>query len=105
MDAGWIRPAISNHVDNAPRHSHGDIHISAATHDGNLGLTIADEGPGCPADFLPTAFGRFARAEASYTSPGSGLGLGLAFVAASHGGSAPAENTEHGDAVTLDIPF
>ncbi|MET7930503.1 ATP-binding protein [Streptomyces sp. NPDC005349] len=40
-------------------------------------MTVTDEGPGFPADFLPKAFERFARAEASRTSPGSGLGLGL----------------------------
>ena len=105
VDAAWIRPAISNLVDNALRHSHGDIHITAATHDGTLRLTVTDEGPGFPADFLPKAFERFTRAEASRTSPGSGLGLAfVAAVAASHGGTAHAANTGQGATVTLDIP-
>ncbi|MFF8373618.1 ATP-binding protein [Streptomyces lydicus] len=105
VDATWLRPAIGNLVDNALRHSHGDIHLTAATHDGHLRLTVTDEGPGFPADFLPRAFERFARAEASRTSPGSGLGLAfVAAVATSHGGTAHAENTEHGAAVTLDVP-
>ena len=105
VDAGWIRPAIGNLVDNALRHSRGDVRVSATTHEGNLRLTVTDEGPGFPADFLPKAFDRFARAEASRTSLGSGLGLAfVAAVAASHGGTAHAENTEHGAAITLDIP-
>ncbi|MFG2731218.1 ATP-binding protein [Streptomyces canus] len=105
VDAAWIRPAISNLVDNALHHSHGDIGITAATADGTLRLTVTDKGPGFPADFLPKAFERFTRAEASRTSPGSGLGLAfVAAVAASHGGTAHAANTGHGATVTLDIP-
>jgi signal transduction histidine kinase len=67
-------------------------------------LSVADQGPGFPPDFLPHAFDRFSRAEASRTTPGSGLGLALvAAVAASHDGTAHAENTPHGAMVTLDI--
>lgn len=66
---------------------------------------VTDQGLGFPADFLPKAFDRFARAEASRTSPGSGLGLAfVAAVAASHGGTARAENTRQGSAVSVDIP-
>ncbi|MEV8125421.1 ATP-binding protein [Streptomyces sp. NPDC085944] len=105
VDAGWIRPAIGNLVDNALRHSRGDVRVTATIHEGNLRLTVTDEGPGFPAEFLPKAFDRFARAEASRTSPGSGLGLAfVAAVAASHGGAAHADNTGHGATVTLDIP-
>ncbi|MER5467502.1 ATP-binding protein [Streptomyces sp. NPDC002685] len=105
VDTNWIHPAIGNLVDNALRHSQGDIHVTATADDGHLRLTVTNEGPGFPSDFLPKAFDRFARAEASRTSPGSGLGL--AFVAAvvtSHGGTARAENTTQGAAVSLDIP-
>ncbi|GGN88486.1 hypothetical protein GCM10011579_082270 [Streptomyces albiflavescens] len=105
VDAGWIRPALSNLVDNALRHGLGDIRITAVAQDGSLRLNVTDEGSGFPADFLPKAFERFARAEASRTSPGSGLGLAfVAAVAASHGGTAHAENTDRGASVTLDIP-
>ncbi|MFF0191025.1 ATP-binding protein [Streptomyces sp. NPDC005244] len=105
VDAGWIRPAIGNLVDNALRHGHGDIRITATTDGTTLHLTVADQGPGFPPDFLPQAFERFARAEASRTSSGSGLGLAfVSAVAASHGGTAHAENTDHGTVVTLEIP-
>jgi two-component system, OmpR family, sensor kinase len=105
VDARWIRPALGNLIDNALRHGRGDIHVSAAVADRRLRLAVTDEGPGFPADFLPQAFDRFTRAEASRTSPGSGLGLALvAVVAASHGGTAHAENTPNGSAVDLDIP-
>ncbi|MGW3737253.1 ATP-binding protein [Streptomyces sp. NPDC005148] len=105
VDANWIHPAIGNLMDNALRHSHGDIHVTASADDGHLRLTVTDEGHGFPPDFLPKAFDRFARAEASRTSPGSGLGLAfVAAVAASHGGTAHAENTGRGAAVSVDLP-
>jgi signal transduction histidine kinase len=105
VDANWINPAIGNLIDNALRHSHGDIQVTATADDGCLRLTVTDQGPGFPADFLPKAFDRFARAEASRTSPGSGLGLAfVAAVATSHGGTAHAENTGHGAAVSFLIP-
>ncbi|MFF2476165.1 sensor histidine kinase [Streptomyces sp. NPDC058066] len=105
VDTSWIRPAIGNLVDNALRHSRGDVHITATTHDGHLRVTVTDEGPGFPTGFLAKAFERFTRAEASRTSPGSGLGLAfVAAVASSHSGTAHAENTPNGAAVTLDIP-
>jgi len=58
-----------------------------------------------PPEFLPRAFDRFARAEASRTSEGSGLGLAFVqAVATAHGGTAHAANTGHGTAITLDLP-
>jgi signal transduction histidine kinase len=66
---------------------------------------VTDEGPGFPAQFLPKAFDRLARAEASRASPGSGLGLALvAAVTAAHDGTVRAENLAPGAKVTLDVP-
>jgi signal transduction histidine kinase len=105
VDPRWIEPAIANLVDNALRHGHGEIRIRAQVADGRLRLSVEDHGPGFPDDFLPKAFDRFARADTSRTSPGSGLGLALvAAVAASHNGTANAANTAHGATVTLDLP-
>ncbi|ARF58416.1 sensor histidine kinase [Streptomyces gilvosporeus] len=104
IDARWLRPALSNMISNALRHGHGDIHVTAVARDGRVHLTVTDEGPGFPPDFLPRAFDRFTRAEASRTGQGSGLGLAfVAAVAASHDGTAHAENTDRGAAVGLDL--
>ncbi|MFD5734610.1 ATP-binding protein, partial [Streptomyces sioyaensis] len=93
IDARWLRPAIGNLISNALRHGHGDIHLTATASEDRLRLTLTDEGPGFPPDFLPRAFDRFTRAEASRTSEGSGLGLAfVAAVATAHGGAAHAEN-------------
>lgn len=105
VDARWLLPAIGNLISNVLRHGQGAIHITAAVLEGRLRLTVTDEGPGFPPDFLPRAFDRFTRAEASRTSEGSGLGLAfVAAVAAAHGGTAHAENTPTGSAVTLNLP-
>ncbi|MFF8941859.1 ATP-binding protein [Streptomyces sp. NPDC014864] len=104
-DARWLQPAIGNLLDNALRHGHGTVRLTATVHEGRLRLSVTDEGPGFPAKFLPRAFDRFARAEASRTSEGSGLGLAFVqAVAIAHGGTAHVENTEHGSAVILDLP-
>ncbi|WP_405880711.1 ATP-binding protein [Streptomyces sp. NBC_01136] len=104
VDTRWLEPAIGTLLDNALRHGAGAIRLHAESHDGRLRLSVTDEGPGFPADFLPHAFDRFSRAEASRTTPGTGLGLSLvAAVAASHEGTAHAANTPPGATVTLDI--
>ncbi|MER6122384.1 ATP-binding protein [Streptomyces sp. NPDC001795] len=105
VDARWLRPAIGNLVDNALRHGQGTVHLTATVHGSSLRLRVSDEGPGFPPEFLPRAFDRFARAEASRTGEGSGLGLAFVqAVATAHSGTAHAENTGHGAAVTLELP-
>ncbi|MFF8929574.1 ATP-binding protein [Streptomyces longwoodensis] len=104
-DARWLQPAIGNLLDNALRHGHGTVRLTATVDESRLRLSVTDEGPGFPPKFLPRAFDRFARAEASRTSEGSGLGLAFVHaVAVAHGGTARAENTGHGSAVILDLP-
>ncbi|MEV6018792.1 MULTISPECIES: ATP-binding protein [unclassified Streptomyces] len=114
VDPRWLEPAVGTLLDNALRHGRGAITVNARARDGRLLLSVSDEGAGFPPDFLPHAFDRFSRAEASRTTPGAGLGLALvAAVAASHGGTAHAENvppattgTEGttGATITLDVP-
>ncbi|MEU3506423.1 HAMP domain-containing sensor histidine kinase [Streptomyces longwoodensis] len=104
-DARWLRPAIGNLFDNALRHGRGTVRLTATVDEGRLRLSVRDEGPGFPPEFLLRAFDRFTRAEASRTGEGSGLGLAFVqAVAVAHGGTARAENTGRGGAVILDLP-
>ncbi|MFD5816505.1 ATP-binding protein [Streptomyces sp. NPDC127038] len=104
VDPRWLEPAVGTLLDNALRHGRGAITLDARARDGRLCLSVSDEGPGFPPEFLPHAFDRFSRAEASRTTPGAGLGLALvAAVAASHDGAARAENIAPGDAPTAGV--
>ncbi|QDO43554.1 HAMP domain-containing protein [Streptomyces sp. RLB3-17] len=105
IDPRWLEPVIGTLLDNALRHGADTIRLHAQTHGGRLRLSVTDEGPGFPPDFLPHAFDRFSRAEASRTTPGTGLGLALvAAVAASHNGTAHAANTPPGAAALSTSP-
>jgi two-component system sensor histidine kinase KdpD len=73
--------------------------------DSSLLLSVADHGPGIPAELLPRVFEKFFRAP-NAPAGGSGLGLTIAkgFVEA-HGGSIIAANRPSGGAVfTLRFP-
>jgi signal transduction histidine kinase len=97
----WLDVALRNLVSNALRYGEGTITISTTEAGDRVRLTVSDEGPGFTQEFVGRAFDRFTRAEASRTSPGTGLGLSLVqAVAEAHGGSAAIT----GSSVTLDLP-
>ncbi len=87
--------------------AHGTVLATLSDSANGLTLAVADDGPGMPEDFLPQAFERFSRPDASRTSTAGGSGLGLALVQAlakDAGGLAVAENTHPGLRVTVSIP-
>lgn len=105
-DAIRLEQALGNLVENAFRHGGGAVRLAARSRPGGVELHVEDEGSGFPPDFLPRAFERFDRAEASRSGPGAGLGLPIAEVIAhAHGGVAAAANRPGGGAdVWLTIP-
>jgi signal transduction histidine kinase len=88
--AHWLDLALDNLVSNAVRYGTGAIRVGAApAGDEAAEVWVEDEGPGFPADFVDRAFERFARADESRASGGTGLGLALvAAVAETHDGTA-----------------
>jgi hypothetical protein len=109
-DASALRRAIDNLVANALRATPagGTVTVAASRDEGGTTISVADSGPGFPADFLPHAFERFRRPDGSRTAITGGVGLGLAIVAEiarAHHGSVQAANRPVGGAViTLVLP-
>jgi len=65
-------------LDNALKHSAGDIDISATRKGAEVEIRVHDHGPGIPPDTLEHVFDRFYRGEDSPLVPGFGLGLPIA---------------------------
>jgi signal transduction histidine kinase len=87
-DPDLIFDALANLVDNAIKHGRagGDVAVTSEVVDGTPVISIADDGPGIPADERGQVFKRFYRLEHSRYAPGNGLGLSLvAAVARLHG--------------------
>lgn len=83
-----IGQAVANMVDNALKYGAGTIRMGVAEADGAVAITVADDGPGIPADRRGDALRRFGRLDAARTESGAGLGLSLvAAVAHLHGGT------------------
>jgi signal transduction histidine kinase len=83
-----------------------EIVVKATAGEGDrILLTVADTGPGIPADDRARAVERFVRLEQSRSQPGSGLGLSLAnAVARLHGGELRLEDNTPGLRTVLALP-
>jgi signal transduction histidine kinase len=103
-DPSLLFEAIGNLVDNAIKFtpSGGRVTVRVFRENGNLGIAVADTGPGIPAEEREAVLRRFYRAERSRHTPGSGLGLSLvAAVARLHGLHLVIEDAKPGCRVTL----
>lgn len=70
---------ISNLIENAVKYSpdHGHVAVTVGLSAGRPVLSVADQGPGIPADSRDKVLERFVRLEAHRGTPGHGLGLSL----------------------------
>jgi hypothetical protein len=112
-----IGQALANLLDNALKYAGGtatgpgtddaipDIAITAEAKADHVVLSVADRGPGIPAQDRARAIERFVRLEQSRSLPGSGLGLSLASaVAQLHGGELRLEENAPGLRAVLILP-
>jgi signal transduction histidine kinase len=89
-DRALLVQLLSNLIENAILHTPPGTQITLALTrmDGQVAMTVADNGPGVPADEHQKLFQRLYRREASRTHPGYGLGLSMArAIAELHGAS------------------
>ena len=85
----------------------GQVSLALRQLDDELEVEVSDNGPGIPESFLPLAFDRFSRPDASRTAGTGGSGLGLALVKAialSAGGAASLSNGHPGVTAIVTIP-
>ena len=109
LDAVLIGQALVNLLDNAAKFSPPEtpILIQASQTEGELRLSVQDEGPGVADEELDRIFDKFYRGSAAMSSRGTGLGLSICRgIVEAHGGRIWAENVLGGGLlVVLAIPF
>jgi signal transduction histidine kinase len=81
VDVDALERIVSNLLINACRYGEPPVVVRAAREDGVLHVTVEDNGPGVPEEFVPQLFDRFAR-NASGAGAVNGTGLGLAIARA-----------------------
>ncbi len=93
-DEARLQQVLANLLANARVHTHAGTSVTTSlAQEGDVAvLTVADDGPGIPADLLPEIFERFARGDPSRSrrgafpaanpSPDGSTGLGPSIVAA-----------------------
>jgi signal transduction histidine kinase len=95
-----------NLMENAIRHTPDGTHVSARVEatNGQVVVTVEDDGPGVPAELRDRIFERFVRGTGDRGSS-SGLGLSIVrAVAQSHGGSVELEKAIRGARFVVRLP-
>jgi signal transduction histidine kinase len=106
-DRDQLTRVVSNLADNAVRHATSGVRFTLAERDGQVALTVEDDGPGVPEADRERIFERFARVDSARSADGGGTGLGLAIardLAETHGGTLVLEPTPTGARFTLTLP-
>lgn len=107
-DSARLLQAISNLLANARVHTppHTTVTTSVLREQGRVRVTVCDDGPGIPADLLPTLFERFVRGDNSRSRSTGSTGLGLAITRAiieAHGGTITVDSEPGTTCFTIDM--
>jgi signal transduction histidine kinase len=110
-DAVRLAQVLANLINNASKFSgpNTQITLSAAYTDGELKISVKDQGAGIDPVFLPHIFDLFAQADQSLDRSQGGLGIGLTLVkhlVELHGGrvAARSEGVGRGTEITVYLP-
>lgn len=108
-DANLLARALNNIIRNAIAYSNPEstIELTAAIIDGEVKLTIANEGKDIPKHQLDSIFEKFYRLDEARTTETGGAGLGLAIaqeIVVSHGGTISAASENGKITFTIILP-
>ena len=108
-DEQRLTQVLLNLVGNAIKFTDtGEVHITAKTENGHFAVSVADTGPGIPADQLTRVFEQFHQVDNSNTKKKGGTGLGLAIakqIVEMHGGRIWVESTlGKGSTFQMELP-
>lgn len=109
VDSDLMRQVISNLVSNAIKYSQDGVHIwveGGKDDEGNVTITVRDEGPGIPKPELARLFDRFFRASTSIGIIGTGVGLHVVrALVRLHGGTVDVDSiVGEGTTFTVRLP-
>ncbi len=108
IDPKLMEQALHNLIHNSATHTPAGtrVRVSAKVEGKDLEITVADRGPGLPAESLPRIFDKYYRAP---NGQRSGVGLGLSItrgLVEAHGGTITAENRSRGGiSFTIRLPL
>lgn len=110
MDVSQIQQVLLNIILNAEyfmieSHKKGKLKITTSRHDCVVRSVFEDDGPGIPAEILPSIFDPFFTTK----EPGKGTGLGLSIsygIISEHNGNIYAESScDHGTSFIIELPI
>jgi PAS domain S-box-containing protein len=110
MDVSQIQQVLLNIILNAEyfmieSHKKGTLKVSTSRHDSVVRSVFQDDGPGIPAEILPSIFDPFFTTK----EPGKGTGLGLSIsygIISEHNGNIFAESKPgHGASFIIELPI
>jgi two-component system, OmpR family, sensor histidine kinase BaeS len=108
-DPRWLHQVITNLLTNALKFTPagGQVTITSGPAGSAAVLTVADTGPGIPAEDLPRIFDRFWRGRQAARTSGSGIGLAIAaeLTQAHDGQLTAASQPGHGTQMTVTLPL
>lgn len=107
-DAGRLQQMVWNLLTNSVKFTPrgGKVQVLLEKAGSSVKLSVADNGEGISADFLPHVFERFRQADGSASRNHGGLGLGLSIVKTlteMHGGRITAESKGKGSGATFTL--
>jgi two-component system OmpR family sensor kinase len=110
-DEARLRQVVTNLLENALDHtpvsSPVSVSVAVLQESDLVELSVADAGPGMPAEVVARVFDRFYRADPGRAREQGGTGLGLAIVRSlveAHGGSVTCESSADGSTFRLRLP-